>query len=666
MANNRELSQFASVVGYNDGNIGIGTDNPSAPLHLSGADSADAKIKIEDNNNGFAASEIGVENGGRDLKIAAPQDIYFEDVDTGVRHLYIESGGNVGIGTEDPAHKLDLYNSAGTDCLKLNVNGGAGGSSKQNAIRFSVDGDVKAHMGLAVDAGRLISGSIANDFCLKGLNLNNILFATNSSERLRIDSSGRLLKSGQASLTSTSLPHPIQIAADSSAQNIACIGRASDDISAIDFYEADKTTNLGEIQYRPDHVNFRHRVGDIRFATGGTTERLRIKSNGVVQVANAAHGSDNGSRLLEVIGSGNSQAGFYIANNATSASGTCDISFAPSNKITGAQIFCEAQEDFSTGANRTADLTFVTRKDGTLAEKVRITSSGRLLVGHTSLTGDGDSAHSRIVVNGNTTATSKGGILSLENTATAISSVNNGNQIGQLFFKTETGEEFGLIKVEAEANATSSSCPARMMFFTTATSATTPTERMRIGKDGETTLRPATYGMGVRSIAGSSSVNTAYFGAHSSTSMSTGTITYEVYTNGNVKNSNNSYSQLSDERLKENIIDAPSQWDDIKSLRIRKYNFRDNNGYETHTQIGLVAQEVEAVSPGLVQETPVREDATPVLDAEGNELEATKSVLTSVLYMKSVKALQEAQTRIETLESQHADLLARVTALEGS
>ena len=34
--------------------------------------------------------------------------------------------------------------------------------------------------------------------------------------------------------------------------------------------------------------------------------------------------------------------------------------------------------------------------------------------------------------------------------------------------------------------------------------------------------------------------------------------------------------------------------------------------------------------------------------------------------MKAVKTLQEAQTRIETLETQNADLLARVTALEGS
>ena len=34
MANNRDLSQFANVVGYNGGSIGIGTDNPSAKLDV--------------------------------------------------------------------------------------------------------------------------------------------------------------------------------------------------------------------------------------------------------------------------------------------------------------------------------------------------------------------------------------------------------------------------------------------------------------------------------------------------------------------------------------------------------------------------------------------------------------------------------------------------------
>jgi hypothetical protein len=42
----------------------------------------------------------------------------------------------------------------------------------------------------------------------------------------------------------------------------------------------------------------------------------------------------------------------------------------------------------------------------------------------------------------------------------------------------------------------------------------------------------------------------------------------------------------------------------------------------------------------------------------------TKQVNYSILYMKAVKALQEAMTRIETLEAQNASFEARITALE--
>jgi hypothetical protein len=62
----------------------------------------------------------------------------------------------------------------------------------------------------------------------------------------------------------------------------------------------------------------------------------------------------------------------------------------------------------------------------------------------------------------------------------------------------------------------------------------------------------------------------------------------------------------------------------------------------------------------LVTESPDR-------DAEGNDLgTVTKSVNYSVLYMKAVKALQEAMERIEQLETSNADLLDRVTALESA
>jgi hypothetical protein len=140
-----------------------------------------------------------------------------------------------------------------------------------------------------------------------------------------------------------------------------------------------------------------------------------------------------------------------------------------------------------------------------------------------------------------------------------------------------------------------------------------------------------------------------YAGRYSATGTNTGTLCFIVRSNGNVLNTNNSYGAISDVKLKENIVDANSQWDDLKALQVRKYNFKEG---QTHTQIGLIAQEAELVSPGLVTESPDR-------DAEGNDLgTVTKSVNYSVLYMKAVKALQEAMERIETLE-------AKVAALEG-
>jgi len=121
---------------------------------------------------------------------------------------------------------------------------------------------------------------------------------------------------------------------------------------------------------------------------------------------------------------------------------------------------------------------------------------------------------------------------------------------------------------------------------------------------------------------------------------SSSTEVFRVAGDGDVVNTNNSYGAISDERLKSNIVDASSQIDDIMAVQVRSYTL-DSTG-DTH--IGVVAQELEASGmSGLVQ-----------TDKEG-----MKSVKYSVLYMKAIKALQEAVTRIETLE-------AEVAALKGA
>ena len=173
----------------------------------------------------------------------------------------------------------------------------------------------------------------------------------------------------------------------------------------------------------------------------------------------------------------------------------------------------------------------------------------------------------------------------------------------------------------------------------------------------------------------------------------------QIQAQGNVQNHDNSYGQISDERIKDNIVDANSQWDDIKALKVRNFERKDDiakYGEGKKVQIGLIAQECETVSPGLVNEqdpspgdirvasefgTLYTADDSETQDAvlytsddqeviDGNKnvgdikipstkkigdvkevKEQVKAIGYSVLYMKAIKALQEAQTRIEELET---------------
>ena len=74
----------------------------------------------------------------------------------------------------------------------------------------------------------------------------------------------------------------------------------------------------------------------------------------------------------------------FLYNTNTSASGLATLAFGPSNSITGAQIKCNAEEDFSTSLNRTANLSFEVRKDGSINEAMRIDSSGNVGIGTSS------------------------------------------------------------------------------------------------------------------------------------------------------------------------------------------------------------------------------------------------------------------------------------------
>ena len=222
----------------------------------------------------------------------------------------------------------------------------------------------------------------------------------------------------------------------------------------------------------------------------------------------------------------------------------------------------------------------------------------------------------------------------------------------------------------------------------------------------------APYGIQITYTAGSPDSNSDTANQFIRCNDST-TSRFSVAGDGDVTNHDNSYGQISDERIKQNITDASSQWNDIKAIKVRKFERKDDviqHGAGERIQIGVVAQELETAGMnGLVNhsepeaehikmssefgtlytsddaETKDGNDAVlyvaddqEVIDGNAEigdiKTEAThskkvgevktttdekvRSVKYSVLYMKAIKALQEAMTRIETLET-------KVTALEG-
>ena len=77
-----------------------------------------------------------------------------------------------------------------------------------------------------------------------------------------------------------------------------------------------------------------------------------------------------------------------------------------------------------------------------------------------------------------------------------------------------------------------------------------------------------------------------------------------VFGDGDVQNHDNAYGSISDERIKQDVRDANSQWDDIKAVKVRNFIKKDDvrqYGDDAWEQIGVIAQELEQVSPKLIR-----------------------------------------------------------------
>ena len=504
--------------------------------------------------------------------------------------MRIDSSGNVGIGETTPDAKLHVAYSAGNP--QIIIERTTNSTAKYGLHAFS------------------------NTFTIKD--------EAQSQERLRIDSSGNV-GIGVSSLNSSSRLTLLESAGNARTLEI-------------------KGANSGGVGSQPG-VRFSSFNGDNIGGIFGDTgsDALRIQTGGTDRIYVTNGGN---------VGIGDSGPGHKLVVKDAGATNTSNYLNVISGNAANAGIaFGDTDTDLQAGILYLhSDNALRFFKSG-FTEAARIDSSGRLLIG-TSTSPSGGDSHSQnapLLIQGRIGSDADSGRINLQRGSAASS----GSSIGTISFTDSSNNAYARLEVEADAATGSNDYPGRIKFSTTADGASSPTERMRIDNAGTISCFSASAPMvwGRAETSGNVTALAFYNNPSSITSFS-GQV-FRVMCDGDVENSNNAYGSISDIKLKENIVDAGSQWNDIKGLRVRKYNFKESTGLSTHTQIGLVAQEAETVSPGLVKD---RFDS----DETGKETETvTKSVSYSVLYMKAVKALQEAMERIETLEAKVAALEAQ-------
>jgi len=131
-------------------------------------------------------------------------------------------------------------------------------------------------------------------------------------------------------------------------------------------------------------------------------------------------------------------------------------------------------------------LAFATQTSGgTHPERMRIDSSGRLLVGtSTAFTDTTNGAHyAKLASVGNTSSSTGDGRIALSRGA-AASTLSEDDSIGGLYFSDNTGGGFAAIEVAVDGTPGASDYPGRIVFSTTADAASSPTGRMTIDSSG--------------------------------------------------------------------------------------------------------------------------------------------------------------------------------------
>ena len=642
------------------GLVGIGTSSPNEALHI-----ASGGARISSSLIGGGASSLGLDYESSNARfisygpdVSTQTGLIFltgnSTASTTIERLRITSAGLVGIGTSAPNYQLHVTTDFAVGASGFNQQLTFGNDTIQSLLLGTGYTALKLNpLGGNVGIGTSSPGTLTH---LRGTNATTNFTINNPSGLFTLQD------------TSSSAGAGAKIAFGASYDGTNSLGQAIIGASK------EPGTGSGADQYRSSLV-----FHTSNYASG-VRETMRLDPDGRLGI-----GTTSPSDKLEARG------GAVVVGFSDNTTRTNKL-FAGFGYETGGTLYGNVSIRSSyDNTNNSSTLNFHTASGaGADTERARIDSSGRLLVGTSTAR---SIATQSLAIQNEGTSFGTTGFSTCRNSndiygpyihfgktrGASVGSntlVSSGDDLGGLIFGggdgTDVDSQAAYILCQVDGTPGANDMPGRLVFSTTADGASSPTERMRIDALGALKTSPnGTYKFpaGTTEITHNDATSSVQLIA-SSTGFTGDAVTISTYRNtvndsykflacirqgfavaleirddGDVYNVNGTYGSLSDVKLKENIVDANSQWDDIRQLRVRNYNFKPETNNSTHKQIGVIAQEIEDVSPGLVNTVPDR-------DEDGNDLgTVTKSVNYSVLYMKAVKALQEAMTRIETLEA---------------
>jgi hypothetical protein len=144
---------------------------------------------------------------------------------------------------------------------------------------------------------------------------------------------------------------------------------------------------------------------------------------------------------------------------------------------------------------------------------------------------------------------------------------------------------------------------------------------------------------------------------------------FRINAGGDLTATDTSIGSNSDQRLKENISDYSYDIDKFKTYKVKSFDWKNPARHRNKTgQIGFIAQDVESIDTRWLGNVILSDENDPdysLISADGDGNRVAKTLKLGENDAMYISIMQQAITKIETLETEMTALKARVTTLEG-